>query len=284
MPPSLRTQPILYFSLILLFILTGTRTISAQTSIFADGFESGDTSAWSSTIPGAAFKASLDVNASAATVGSFGLEVSIDNVNVAYVQDDSPAGETTYAALFRLHPNAVTLPPGDQLTLFTTRDLANSVNPFLIRLRFDSGNYQIQVEYVDDAGTPFTNILDAPNMIQVEWQAASTPGANDGVILLLINNVSSGSSSTIDNDMLVIDFARWGLSTQFSLVVAHEQHVSLDVYDVTGHHITTLYEGLIAENRPHLFRFEAADLPGGLYMIRATGENFVETQQVTLVK
>ena len=49
---------------------------------------------------------SLSVNAAAAQEGSFGLEISLDgSANSAYVEDDSPADETTYRASFWIHRN-----------------------------------------------------------------------------------------------------------------------------------------------------------------------------------
>jgi hypothetical protein len=41
---------------------------------------------------------------------------------------------------------------------------------------------------------------------------------------------------------------------------------------------------MLAENTQHLFRFEAGDLPGGLYVYRATGETFTDSQKIMLVK
>jgi hypothetical protein len=58
----------------------------------------------------------------------------------------------------------------------------------------------------------------------------------------------------------------------------------LEVFDVTGRLVQTLHEGVLAENIQYPFRFEADGLPGGMYVVRATGENFVETQQVMLAK
>ena len=73
-------------------------------------------------------------------------------------------------------------------------------------------------------------------------------------------------------------------STQFSLVVATEQQVRLDVYDVSGRHIQTMHEGMLSANVQHAFRFEADDLPGGLYVIRAVGETFSDSHKVMLAK
>jgi hypothetical protein len=72
--------------------------------------------------------------------------------------------------------------------------------------------------------------------------------------------------------------------TQFTLVMAKAQDVRFEVFDINGRRIKTLHQGMLAENTPYEVRFEADDLPGGLYVIRVMGENFVDTRQVTLVK
>ena len=59
--------------------------------IFADGFESGNLSAWTSnTID----LGDLSVSTAAALIGSQGLQAVIDDANTIYVTDDSPNAET----------------------------------------------------------------------------------------------------------------------------------------------------------------------------------------------
>lgn len=71
---------------------------------------------------------------------------------------------------------------------------------------------------------------------------------------------------------------------QFSLTLATQQEVSIDVYNALGQKVTQLYKGLLEADQVHAFNFEASDLPGGLYLINATGQNFTTTQQAMLVK
>jgi hypothetical protein len=73
-------------------------------------------------------------------------------------------------------------------------------------------------------------------------------------------------------------------STQFELVLAREQHVQIAVFDLQGRQVRMLQSGVLSENTQHVIRFDADQLPGGLYVIRVVGEGFVETRSVTLVK
>ena len=72
--------------------------------------------------------------------------------------------------------------------------------------------------------------------------------------------------------------------TQFTLTIARQQAVTIEVYDMLGRQVQTLYQGVLAPSEAHLFLFEAADLPSGRYFIRAAGEFFNSTQTVTLLK
>lgn len=72
--------------------------------------------------------------------------------------------------------------------------------------------------------------------------------------------------------------------TQFNLSVAQTQRVSIGVYNVLGQRVATLFRGTVAAQQNHAFRFDAASLPGGIYLIQVRGEHFLETQQVVLLK
>lgn len=71
---------------------------------------------------------SLAVNGSAAMEGSFGLDVTHDNSSRAYVQDNTPAGETIYRASFLFDPNMISPENGNwRQTIFLT--LGPNPNP-----------------------------------------------------------------------------------------------------------------------------------------------------------
>lgn len=71
--------------------------------------------------------------------------------------------------------------------------------------------------------------------------------------------------------------------TQFDLALDVAQQVSVNVYNVLGQRVATLHEGALSAST-HTFSFEASTLPAGVYLVRAVGENFAQTRQVTLVR
>ena len=71
--------------------------------IFADGFESGDLTAWTASLIGD----DLSVSAAAAMIGGSGLQVVINDNIAIYLTDDSPSGEKRYRARFYFDPNAI---------------------------------------------------------------------------------------------------------------------------------------------------------------------------------
>jgi len=80
--------------------------------------------------------------------------------------------------------------------------------------RSSAGAYQIRASLVDDAGG-FTNtagftISDAPHFIEIDWQAATAVGVNNGGLTLWIDNVQRADLTGVDNDTRRIDRARLG--------------------------------------------------------------------------
>ncbi len=72
--------------------------------------------------------------------------------------------------------------------------------------------------------------------------------------------------------------------TQFTLTVAREQQVHVEIYDDTGRHVRTLNQGRLSANVPHLFTFSAGNSPPGLYLYRVKGEVFSESRAMLLIR
>ncbi len=72
--------------------------------------------------------------------------------------------------------------------------------------------------------------------------------------------------------------------TTFTLSVAQAQEVRVQVYDVLGRPVRTLFEGVVTAGEARVVSFDADDLPSGLYLYRAEGESFSATRQVMLIK
>ncbi|MEA3440692.1 MAG: hypothetical protein U9R58_10450, partial [Chloroflexota bacterium] len=191
---------------------TSTPTViptSSGSLIFADGFESGDFSAWSSSTTDGG---DLSVTTDAALVGSYGMQAVIDDNNAIYVTDDSPDGETHYRARFYFDPNSISMANNDNHTIFYA--LKDVISPVVrVELRYSGGNYQIRVQVRKDflfTNTSYYTISDGEHYIEFDWEAASSPGANNGELTLWIDGVQKEQLTSIDNDTMYIDRVRLG--------------------------------------------------------------------------
>lgn len=70
--------------------------------------------------------------------------------------------------------------------------------------------------------------------------------------------------------------------TSLTLRASEAQAVRVDLFDVLGRRVRTLFEGTVRPGAPVDVRVEASGLPPGLYVVRADGEMFRATRRVTL--
>ena len=190
---------------------TATPPPSGQDFIFADGFESGDLSAWTSAAVGGG---DLSVNPAAALAGSNGMQVLInDSVNL-YTLDDTPNAEPRYRVRFYFDPNSLSMANGDSFNLLRAFT-GTSKSVLQVAFRSYSGSYQLRVAVLNDSSsfvnTSWSTISDAPHSIELDWRAATSAGANDGSLNLWIDGVEQGSLSGLDNDTWRIDQVRLGV-------------------------------------------------------------------------
>jgi hypothetical protein len=191
------------------------RYVTPPDLIFADGFESGDVSAWSASQTDAGDLAVTGAAAMAST--AFGAQATVDDRTGLYVQDDSPNGETRYRARFYLDPSG--FDPGEASGHFRTRVLLAFEDAPLKRLvqvvlRRIGGEYSLaaSVRRDDDtlADTGFAAISAAPHVVEIDWFRSSRPGANDGTFELWIDGASVAVLSGLDNDTRSVEFVRLG--------------------------------------------------------------------------
>jgi len=181
--------------------------------IFADGFESGDVSRWSSSrnVGGR-----LAVTAAAALDAAFGLSANVTDTNALYVQDDTPAAEPRYRARFLFDPNGFVPGPGNgnsMVNLFVAFQ-GTSTRAITIALRRRQGQYSVQAQAILDGGTQvstaFVNITDAPHAVEFDWRRATAAGANNGSLQLWIDGAAVATIGGLDNDTTGVDLARLG--------------------------------------------------------------------------
>lgn len=70
----------------------------------------------------------------------------------------------------------------------------------------------------------------------------------------------------------------------FDLAVAQPQHVSVELYNLLGQHVATLFNARMEADATQTFTIGGADLATGSYVVRVVGERFAESRRVTLLK
>lgn len=177
--------------------------------VFRDDFESNDFSMWSSTTTGGG---DLSLSSGAALYDSYGMQAVINDNTAIYATDHSPERESEYRARFYFDPNSVTIPVGNGFSILTTE--AASGSGYRVMLNNVSGAYKLQAQARSDASSWVTggmvDTVDAPQLIEVEYKAASAAGANDGYLKLWLNDTLVDTISNLDNDTRLIDAALLG--------------------------------------------------------------------------
>ena len=189
---------------------TLTSTPLSSDLIFADGFESGNFSAWTSNKND---NGDLSVSPAAALLEAHGLQALIDDTNGIYLRDDTPNAEPRYRARFYFDPNSLSMANNTSHVIFRGY-LGASTAVVRVELRYSLGSYHIRAALTNDAlswtNTAWFMITDAPHVIEFDWQAAVAPGANNGGLTLWIDDVEKANLTAIDNDSLRVDHVRLG--------------------------------------------------------------------------
>ena len=189
---------------------TATNTPSVTDIIFADGFESGNFSAWSSTKTGSG---DLSVSNAAALVGGKGMQALINDTGTMYLIDETPNAEARYRARFYFDPNSITMASGNSHHIFRGYS-GSSTNTLRLLFRYSSGNYEIKMGLRNDgsgwSNTSWITISDAPHAIEFDWQAATAVGANNGRLTLWVDGVQKAQVTGVDNDTRRIERIRLG--------------------------------------------------------------------------
>lgn len=73
-------------------------------------------------------------------------------------------------------------------------------------------------------------------------------------------------------------------TARLTLTVDREQRVTVEVFDLVGRRIQSLYEGSLVAGATENLSLDASRLPSGVYVIRALGEDFLLTQRVTVIR
>lgn len=196
-------------------LLTVLGTVYAGVNlIFSDGFESGDTSAWGSTV---GKTNSLNVNANAAmNATSFGLEILVSGAgNPVFVSSLAATDEPVISVRFWLDPNGITMADGDELVILRARQSGPTADVFdIVFGRTDPSGYHLGMNAQDnDAGlteTAYITIPDAPVRITGVWIQSPDPGPN-GLLQLQVGR--DAVMQVVANSNFDVDSIRFGAVT-----------------------------------------------------------------------
>ena len=172
---------------------TATATASADL-IFQDGFESGNFAAWSAT-SGAGTR--MTVTTAASLNGTYGLQAAITGNTPSYVQDNTPAAETSYRARFYFDPNGLNPGTGTP-TLFVGLNGANTVI-VRVQLRRNAGQYQVRAVVARAGGntnTAWYTVTDAAHAIEIEWASGTAAAFRlyiDGTLRKTLGNLNTSA-------------------------------------------------------------------------------------------
>jgi hypothetical protein len=86
-----------------------------------------------------------------------------------------------------------------------------------VELRYYNGNYQVRAQARKDSlyvNNNYYTITDEEHYIEVAWSAATSPGANNGELMLYVDGVQKESITNIDNDTIYIDRVQLGAVTE----------------------------------------------------------------------
>jgi hypothetical protein len=129
------------------------------------------------------------------------------------VTDNSPVNEARYRARFYFNPNGITMALGD--AYYPLYGLtAGGVVVARVEFGWSGTSYRVRAALSNNS-TTFTNTLwfnisNAAHYIEIDWRAATAPGATDGGLTLWIDGIQRSNLTGISNDTRRIESVRLG--------------------------------------------------------------------------
>jgi len=203
------------------------------TRIFADGFESGNTNAWSGVV-NAGFEdtaiCKLCVVKKGAIHGTHSLKVRIPNRKPHFLIDATPSAETKYHASFRIKlGNTLVMDNLNKFTVF--KGMSGTQSAFSLQIRRKDTIYQIRAVIRNNLGnnlaTQWTPLPVKPTNIEIEWEALP----DFGFINLYINGNLKRTRGGISNDSFTIDAVQLGITQKIKAIFNINGSFILDNFD-----------------------------------------------------
>lgn len=70
----------------------------------------------------------------------------------------------------------------------------------------------------------------------------------------------------------------------FTLAVAEAQHANIELFNLLGQRVATIFDGALESNATQTFAIDGSNLSSGQYILRIRGEHFTDAQRVSLIK
>ncbi len=189
---------------------TATPGSAQWQTVFSDSFESGNFSAWTSSVTDGG---NLSVSTTGAMDGSRAMNARINDNNVLSVTKNLSTAGTSYKGFFRFDPNSISMVSGNTFWIFAGGD-ASGVDKISVRLRRYAGAYQLQSQAKDNAGvmqsSGWYNISDIPHRVELTWQAADAGKSNGYLLLSLDNAVNIANLTGFNNSQVRVNMVKLG--------------------------------------------------------------------------
>ncbi len=139
--------------------------------------------------------------------------------------------------------------------------------------KVDNTTYRAHIVYLADLTTgvgPFDNVLTENPIVYTTYD--------------ITVQTSVGDENIINTYFLSQNFPNpFNPVTTIKYSIAEKSHVTLKVFDVLGREVTTLVNE-VKDAGQYNVRFDAQDLPSGIYLYTLTAGKFSETKKMMLVK
>ena len=190
----------------------------------------------------------------------------------------------------------VTLPPGDDYDEFTKLIPYNEGLYFGLDDDAEHGSELWRYDAATDTTTLVAEIVAGPEGSRASWLAVAHDRlyftANDGNTGRELWSYTAPLEVSVESDeevpathVLSPAYPNpFRTTTRFTLTVAHRQHVRVAVFDGLGRRRHVLYDGSMPAGSARPFTLSGHTLPSGLYLLRITGERFLATRPVLLMR
>ncbi|MEN8242314.1 MAG: hypothetical protein ABFS17_10365 [Chloroflexota bacterium] len=193
--------------------VSGTGVPCVATLLLDSDFEEGDFSEWTRVNDGNGY---LYVCPAAAINGAWGACVDRGTDKRKQLIDETPVYQTAFNARFNIDMNSLSIAEGTRFRFMQVKMGAD--RPFFIVLKRQGGQYLIQLNTLIDGLTKVKTgwylLSNAPHTIEVDWQAASSPGGNNGWAEIILDGSTLEYLSGLDNDTIFVDTFKIGFTSR----------------------------------------------------------------------